>query len=1092
MPTGGTDTLTVSTTSDTQTSSPGSFPIATAQSVSQPTAIVSNLTAGAQANYIVLFTTSSTGGMSGKANSQITITLPGNTSVRTATNSSITVNGGSSLGSCGIGPTNNVAVCFLGSTATIAANTTVTVELDGVTNPSSVSTSSTLSVQTTSDTQSATSSGYQQGGTPSVTAITPSSGPTSGGTAVTITGTNFITGSSTVKFGSTAASNVTVVSPTSITAASPAGTGTVDVTVTTPGGTSATSAADHFTYAGTPTVTSISPTAGPTAGGNTVTINGTNLTGATAVHFGSAAATNVAVVSAAQVTATAPAGTAGTADVTVTTPGGTSATSANDHYVYTNGPTVTAVAPTAGPLAGAISVTITGTGFTGATAVTFGATAATGFTVNSSTQITATAPAESAGTVDITVTTPGGTSPATNADRYTFAAAPTVTGVNPTAGPITGATSVTITGTNLTNASAVKFGATGAISFTVNGATQITALAPAESAGTVDITVTTPGGTSATSAADHFMYDPPPTVSAVNPAIGPPGGGLTVTVTGTGFIPNATTVTFGSTAASNVIVAAGGTSLSAISPPGAGGVDVRVSTPGGTSATGVADRFIYGPPTVTNVSPSSGPTAGGTTVTITGTDFAANATSVRFGANTGSNVVVSSATSLTVIAPPGTGAVDVTVTTPAGTSATGPADQFTYAAATPMVTGISPSSGPTAGGTGVTINGTNFASGADVSFGSSPATNVVVVSSTQITATSPPGSGTVDVTVTTAGGTSATDAADRFTYNAPPAPPQASTPPVVSGGAPTTQTSNGSAVAGSVNPENLATTAFFQYGLDLSQRGPGASTTLYDQSTPPQTIGSDSSNHAISAPLTGLVPGGLYHVRLVATNPAGTTFGQDQTFTVAQAAPPPPPVLGQSQDVKPVSGTVFIRTASGQFIPLTGATQIPSGTVIDALHGTLAITTALPGGSGGAHDAAAKGKKPSGKAKTQSGTFGGAIFKLTQARTGLTNLSLVESAFQGAPSYATCKAHKAGEASAAAVSSKTLQLLHASAHGKFTTTGRYSAATVRGTIWTIADRCDGTLTHDVTDSVAVTDFVRHKTIVLHAGQSYLAPIRRRP
>ena len=65
-------------------------------------------------------------------------------------------------------------------------------------------------------------------------------------------------------------------------------------------------------------------------------------------------------------------------------------------------------------------------------------------------------------------------------------------------------------------------------------------------------------------------------------------------------------------------------------------------------------------------------------------------------------------------------------------------------------------------------------------------------------------------------------------------------------------------------------------------------------------------------------------------------------------------------------------------------------------------------------------------------------------------------------------------------------MLHASAKGKFRTSGRYSAATVRGTKWTVADRCDGTLTHDVTDSVAVTDFVHHKTIILHAGQSYLA------
>ena len=77
-------------------------------------------------------------------------------------------------------------------------------------------------------------------------------------------------------------------------------------------------------------------------------------------------------------------------------------------------------------------------------------------------------------------------------------------------------------------------------------------------------------------------------------------------------------------------------------------------------------------------------------------------------------------------------------------------------------------------------------------------------------------------------------------------------------------------------------------------------------------------------------------------------------------------------------------------------------------------------------------------------------------------------------------------ASIAALPTKTLQLLKASGHGKFKTTGRYASATVRGTIWTVADRCDGTLTHVIRDTVVVDDFVRHKTILLHSGQSYLA------
>ncbi len=168
---------------------------------------------------------------------------------------------------------------------------------------------------------------------------------------------------------------------------------------------------------------------------------------------------------------------------------------------------------------------------------------------------------------------------------------------------------------------------------------------------------------------------------------------------------------------------------------------------------------------------------------------------------------------------------------------------------------------------------------------------------------------------------------------------------------------------------------------------------------------------------------------------------------------------------------VFIKSPSGAFVLLTGAEQIPSGAEIDALHGSLEITTAT-----------AK------KGKTQQGVFGGAVFTSTQTRggatKGLATLSLVEGAFGGAPSYAICKPHKALDATAA--SSGTLQLLHASAHGAFRTKGRYSAATVLGTKWTIADRCDGTLVHDITDSVAVTDFVRHKTIILHAGQNYLA------
>ncbi len=155
------------------------------------------------------------------------------------------------------------------------------------------------------------------------------------------------------------------------------------MTVTTTGGTSTTSAADQFTYVSAPTVTNVSPSSGPTAGGTVVTITGTNFTGATGVKFGTVAGTGVVVNSATSITVTSPAEAAATVDVTVTAAGGTSAVNAPaDQFTYVSAPTVTNVSPSSGPTAGGTVVTITGTNFTGATGVKFGTAAGTGFIVN--------------------------------------------------------------------------------------------------------------------------------------------------------------------------------------------------------------------------------------------------------------------------------------------------------------------------------------------------------------------------------------------------------------------------------------------------------------------------------------------------------------------------------------------------------------------------------------------------------------------------------------------------------------------------------------------------------------------------------------
>jgi hypothetical protein len=186
-------------------------------------------------------------------------------------------------------------------------------------------------------------------------------------------------------------------------------------------------------------------------------------------------------------------------------------------FEYGSMPVVTGIAPSSGLLAGGTSVTIAGTGFTGATAVDLGATPATSFNVVSDSEVTATSPA-GAGTVDVTVTAAGQPSGTSLADQFTYVAAPAVTGLSPTAGATVGGTTVAIGGWGFTGATGVEFGSQAATSFTVNSDSSIKATSPAGS-GTVDVTVTTPGGTSATSSADQFTYLPSP-VEQPTPVLG--------------------------------------------------------------------------------------------------------------------------------------------------------------------------------------------------------------------------------------------------------------------------------------------------------------------------------------------------------------------------------------------------------------------------------------------------------------------------------------------------------------------------------------------------------------------------------------------
>jgi hypothetical protein len=723
------------------------------------------------------------------------------------------------------------------------AMTGVTVNAAGTQITATVAPSSTTGPITVVTPAGTATSATNFGVTASITSFTPTSGPA--GTVVTITGQGF-TGATGVAFGGTAAASFTVNSNTQITATVANGTSTGPVTVTNAAGTG--SSSSNFTITLPPTISSFTPTSG--IAGTSVTINGANFTGATAVKFNITNAASFSVNAAGtQITAVVAAGTT-TGPISVTTPSGTATTTTNFGIT----PTVTSFTPTSGPVG--TQVVITGVNFTGATGVAFGGTPAASFTVNSNTQITATV---AAGTTNgpVTVTNTGGTG--TSSTNFTVTFAPTISSFTPTSG-IAG-TSVTINGTNFTGATAVKFNITNAASFTVNSATQITAVVAAGTT-TGPITVTTPSG-SATSANNFGIT---PTVTSFTPTSGPVG--TQVVITGANFT-GVTSVAFGGTNASFIVNSP--TQITATVAAGTTSGPVTVTNAGGTGSSSTSFTITL-PPTISSFTPTSG--VAGTSVTINGANFK-GATAVTFNITNAASFTVNAAgTQITAVVAAGTTTGPISVTTPSGT-----ATSNTNFGITPTVTSFTPTSGPV--GTQVVITGANFVGVTGVSFGGVPAASFTVNSSTQITATVAAGTTTGPVTVTNAGGTGSSST--NFTV---PAGPTISSFTPASGTIGTTVTINGTGFSG--------TTA-----VQFTASGGLANATTF-------SIVSDTQ-------LTAVVPPGATTgpIRVTATGANPGTAVSSSSFTVT-----PPTVTSFTPTSGPV-GTQVVITGQG-FLGATG------------------------------------------------------------------------------------------------------------------------------------------------------------------------------
>jgi hypothetical protein len=342
---------------------------------------------------------------------------------------------------------------------------------------------------------------------------------------------------------------------------------------------------------------------------------------------------------------------------------------------------------------------------------------------------------------------------------------------------IGGARSILI-GEGFTFASEVKVGDQAASSFTVLSDEELELVAPPEDqyatehGGGVEVVVTTPGGSSYSCPLGENFVDYKPTVQPTaftSRHRGPQAGGTEVLINGVGYTQNeispaVTGVDFGSTPATSFQVL-GAHEIRAIAPPGTGTVHVTVTTEAGTSAETSEDSYEYEPlPEIAFVEPDEGPNAGGNTVTLW-TKHAEGVTDVRFGNTQATSFKEHGIGKIEAVVPPGTGFVNVRITSEAGTSAISESDQYVYREV-PVVTGVEPSVAKAR--SKLRIVGHGFSGATTVEFGST-AEEPFEVHPDEIVVYAPfyeGGRGTVDVRVVNAGGTSAVTSADHFTVEA--------------------------------------------------------------------------------------------------------------------------------------------------------------------------------------------------------------------------------------------------------------------------------------------------------------------------------------
>lgn len=466
--------------------------------------------------------------------------------------------------------------------------------------------------------------------------LLPPRGASAGGTAVLLEGSGFLrdfstTGSqakplTTLRVGGNTVQDFQIIDDQTIELRTPPGVaGAASVSIRNPNGSFVCN--NCFTYFDELVVTAFTPRSGPLAGGNEVTITGQGFTNDTQVLFGAYSSPRVTFVSATELKVIVPRGAAaGLVDLLVYNKNGTN--SQRRAYTYVADLRITRVAPPAGGIVGGDTVTLTGSGFTGATAVSFGGTAAASFTVVSDTQLTAVTPAASAGAVDVTVTTPVGSFTAKKA--FTFfdpAGAFAAFAISPRL--IRAGDTVTLTGQALDQGTlTVTIGGETAVVGTRTFSTAELTVPARAAAPRVSDVVVTDGSTVTLNGAATWRI----TLTSATPAVGPSTGGTNVTLAGAN-VPAGLELKVGTFAPTNLQVPSE-TQVTLTTPAGSGGAasDVwarEVADP--ENETVLVGGFTFEEPlSIGRVQPERGAIAGGTLVTVLGSGFG-ESTVVKFG-----------------------------------------------------------------------------------------------------------------------------------------------------------------------------------------------------------------------------------------------------------------------------------------------------------------------------------------------------------------------------------------------------------------------------------------------------------------------------